>query len=220
MKKTEDISKGSWQTTQKIVDKIMSKFDKPFLTADRFKTDMEKAKKFFYKELERIATESRLELFVDYLRSNGFIVHQLSHHEHKALLTISKEMVHGILASGFALMVSGLADSTYIQSLVEKKPQFLLTYITDTTAEPKETEVKRLQEESVSVITNEDIVRFLMVLVLDRYFDDYFMTITTMPGLKEQIWSSLQTFGINYQMYEEIRERWQQITRELLLLQG
>ncbi len=210
MKKAKDIDKGSPQDTQKIIDKVMSKLEKPFLTAERFKKDMEEAKRFFYKELERVTTERRLELFIDYLHANGFIVHQLSQDEHKALLTISKEMVHGILTKGFALMVSELPDPSEIRSLVEKELQLFFVY---TTTKETEAEIKRLREENISVITNEEIVRFLIVLLLDRYFDEYFMTITAMPGLKEQVWSFLKTFGINYQMYKEISERWQQITR-------
>jgi hypothetical protein len=134
----------------------------------------------------------------------------LSQDEHKALLTISKEVVHGILTKGFALMVSELPDPAEIRSLVERGPQYFLVYATT-----KETgaEIKRLREKNISVISDEEIVRFLIVLLLDRYFDEYLMTITAMPGLKEQVWSFLQTFGINYQMYEEISERWQQITR-------
>jgi len=210
MEKAKDIDKGSLQDTQKIIDKITSKFEKPFLTAERFKKDMEEAKMFFYKELERVTTERRLELFIDYLHANGFIVHQLSQDEHKALLTISKEVVHGIFTKGFALMVSGLPDRLQIQSLVEKRAQLLFVYVT---AKETKAEMERSQKESISIITNKEIVRFLMVLLLDRYFDGCFMTITAMPGLKEQIWSFLQTFGINYQMYEEISERWKQITK-------
>ena len=35
MKKAKDIDEGSLQNTQKIIDKIMSKLEKPFLTAER-----------------------------------------------------------------------------------------------------------------------------------------------------------------------------------------
>jgi hypothetical protein len=210
VKEAKNKDKGFPQVTQKIIDKIMSKLEKPFLTAERFKKDMEEAERFFHEELERVTTECRLGLFIDYLHANGFITHQLSQDEHKTLLTISKEMVHGILTKGFALMVSELPDLAEIRTLVEKEPQLFLVYAT---TKETEAEIERLREENISIISNEEIVQFLIVLLLVRYFDEYLMTITAMPGLKDQVWSFLQTFGINYQMYKEISERWHQVTR-------
>ena len=130
--------------------------------------------------------------------------------EHKALFTILKEEVHGTLAKGFALMVTELSDPAEIRSLLEKEPQFFFIYAT---TKETEAEIKRLREENISVISNEEIVRFLILLLLDCYFGEYLRSINAIPGFKKQAWSFLKTFGINFQMYEEISGRWQQITR-------
>lgn len=208
MRKLEQINGVPLQKAQKMVDKIMSKIGKPFLTAARFKKDMKVVKKSFCRMLERSTTGSRFGLFVAYLLANRFVVNVSPQDKHNALLSLSKEIAHGIVTKGSALMVRKKYNRTQIQSLIRKRPELLLVYVS---TEQTAVEIMKLGKAGVSFITDEDIVRFLMILLLDRYFDIYFTTITAIPGLREEIWSSLRSFGINNRMWEEISESWQEI---------
>lgn len=52
------------------------------------------------------------------------------------------------------------------------------------------------------VSDDSELVRFLLIGVLDMVIDEYYMTITNMPGLKEYLWEYLnKNEQINYEDY-------------------
>lgn len=195
---------------QSIVDEIMGKLEKPFLTGDRFTNDMRFARKWLEKRIEEIRGSTRLKLFIDYLRSNGFDVLDHSRDDRRDLITVSRNLPIEGRQTGFAVMPDGLSGADEIGSLLEERPQFLVAYVTGKAAE---TDLKELRQKNVTILTNGDIVCFLLMVLLDSYFDEYFMTITTMPGLKEEIWSFLESFGIQYEVYKLVSEKWRLISK-------
>lgn len=199
MDKNVNIKALKQEYTTNLIEKIMIMLQKPFLTPQRFDKNIKKAESILFDELKNCKDEDLLGLFLQYLRANGFEINRFRKYKGVKEIDISKKVIVGKYSKGIALLI----DSTFSMEIIsaqKDKHQLKLIYLPENT---NSITADKLEEIGWIVVTNNELMKFLLVLLLERYTDEYFMTITTMPGMKEKVISYMEGHDIRLSSFEK-----------------
>lgn len=199
-------------TIEKFADRCLksSKVIKPCLTTARFRNDVRALADFCRTSIQEASTPVLLALFVDYLRVENYSVvarKSVDEYEH---FELTYQTPSDIAIDGEGLFVPDTRVPDDYHNILRNEGAFVLV------AAPRVISYSHTELGAKhKPIYQDEFLHVIMALVLDRFYDEYFYTITSLPSLRKAIPTIVEEeLGVPWQYLIEVADKLSPVASE------